>query len=276
MCDKTGLVGFTPRLRLRFEVRDHVIKTAESVEEVIQALRLRYEIYHGELLGQKVLDGLDLDRFDPICDHMLVVETGTGRVVGTYRLNSSHENDYYAHKDFDISAILRLKGMKLEIGRACIAKCARDGAVFMMLWKGISEYMQQTGVRYVFGGTSMPPGKDLRRVTALFRYLRRKHYSADEFRVFPLNPLPGCVTSERDPSEEEGMNETTISRLLPILSVYLHAGAVVCGEPSHGKDYGTYVFFTLLDTGNLTNAGHKLFRTPDHGAFDNVKAFMRE
>lgn len=276
MSNHADLSGFTPGLRMRLEVKDHVIKTADSAEEVRQALRLRYQVYYCEHLGRADSGELDFDRFDPICDHVLVAETGTDRIVGTYRLISSGDNDYYSCQEFDASSILRLEGRKLEIGRACIARCARNGAVFMMLWKGISEYMQRTRTRYAFGCTSMPAGKDYRRVSALFSYLRRNHYSCDERRVFPLNPLPECVTSEAAASGTETMNQTAVSRLFPLLCVYLHAGAAVCGEPSYEEVFRTYDFFTLLDVASLTNAGHKLFRTPDHGSFDNVREFMRE
>ncbi len=276
MSSQADLCGFTPGLRMRLEVGDHVIKTADSVEEVKQALRLRYEVYYGEYLGRTDPDTIDLDRFDPICDHVLVIEKSTGNVVGTYRLISSSDRDYYSCQEFDISSILCLEGKKLEIGRACIARASRDGTVFMMLWKGISEYMQRAGTRYAFGCTSMPAGRDYRRVTALFRYLRHKHYSSGERRVFPVNPLPACVTSIADAPGNEIINQATISRLLPLLCVYLHAGAVVCGEPSYEEVFRTHDFFTLLDTEALTDAGFRLFRTPDHGLFDNVRKFMRE
>ena len=60
------------------------------------------------------------------------------------------------------------------------------------------------------------------------------------------------------------------------LQVHLHAEAVICGEPAYDKDFQAYDFFTLLDLEALTNARNRLFRTPDHGSFDTVKAFMRK
>jgi putative hemolysin len=276
MSSQADLVGFAPGLRLILEARDHVIKTAESPEEVRQALRLRYDVFYGEVLRRTNPQQLDLDRFDSICDHLLVVETGTGRVVGTYRLNSSRDADYYARQEFDIGAILRLEGNKLEIGRGCVAKHRRNRGVFMMLWKGIAEYMRRTATRYLFGCLSMPAGEDPGRASALYNYLLRRHYSADEYRVYPLTPLPARAKFVRNPSEDEAMDEAASRRLLPLLSIYLHAGAVVCGEAAYDEDFQTYDFFTLLDVEALTDAGNRLFRTPDHGSFKSVKAFMRE
>jgi putative hemolysin len=263
-------------LRLRLEVGDYVIKTAESPEEVRQALRLRYDVFYGEYLQRTNPQQLDLDRFDSMCDHILVVETGTGGVVGTYRLNSSRDADYYARQEFTIDAILRLEGDKLEIGRGCVAKQCRKLGVFMMLWKGIAEYMRRAGMRYLFGCSSMLASVDIERVAALYSYLRRQHYSKDERRVYPLKPLPARQALVCNRLQHSVREEAASRRLLPLLSFYLHAGAVVCGEPAYDEDFQTYDFFTLLDLESLTNAGNKLFLTPDHGSFDSVKAFMRE
>ena len=276
MPSETDLVGFAPGLRLRLEARDHVIKTAESPDEVRRALRLRYDVFCAEVLRRTNPQQLDLDRFDSICDHLLVVETGTGRVVGTYRLNSSRDADYYSRQEFDIGAILRLEGNMLEIGRGCVAKDCRNRGVFMMLWKGIAEYMRCAGARYLFGCSSMPAGADIERVAALYGYLLRKHYSSEERRVYPLKPSPAREILVRTRPEHSAREEAASRRLLPLLSIYLHAGAVICGEPAYDEDFQTYDFFTLLDVEALTNAGNKLFRTPDHGSFDSVKAFMRE
>jgi putative hemolysin len=276
MSSQTDLVGFAPGLRLKLEVRDHVIKTAESPDEVRQALRLRYEVFYGEYLRRANPQQLDFDRFDSICDHLLVVETGTGHVVGTYRLNSSRDADYYSRQEFDIGAILRLEGNKLEIGRGCVAKQCRSRGVFMMLWKGIAEYMRRAGTRYLFGCSSMPAGEDIERVAAFYGYLLRKHYSTDGRRVYPLKPLPARQTIVLARPEDEAREETARRRLLPLLSIYLHAGAVICGEPAYDEDFQAYDFFTLLDLEALTPSGNNLFHTPDHGSFDTVKAFMRE
>jgi putative hemolysin len=276
MPSEIDLVGFAPGLRLRLEASDHVIKAAESAEEVRQALRLRYEVFYGEVLRRANPQQLDFDRFDPICDHLLVVETGTDRVIGTYRLNSSRDADYYAAQEFDIDAILRLTGKKLAIGRGCVAKHCRRRGVFMMLWKGIAEYMRRAGTRFLFGCLSMPAGENLGRVASLYAYLLRKHYSAEECRVYPLKPLPALATLMRNPPEVEVIDEAASRRLLPPLPIYLHAGAVVCGAPAYDPDFLTCDFFTLLDVEDLTSAGNKLFRTPNHGSFESVKAFMRE
>src|SRR3546814_19894348 len=54
--------------------------------EAIQ--RLRYDVFTEEMnvAFPDAVDGLDSDRYDPWCEHFMVRELNTGRVVGTYRL----------------------------------------------------------------------------------------------------------------------------------------------------------------------------------------------
>ena len=58
--------------------------------QVEAAQRLRYDVFSSEpgfaLAGQR--DGLDVDRFDEHCDHLLVREDNSGELVGCYRMLS--------------------------------------------------------------------------------------------------------------------------------------------------------------------------------------------
>ena len=63
------------------------VRVADRPGEVDQALRLRYLVFASEMgadLGNP--QGLDQDVFDPYCRHLIAVDTGTGTVVGTYRV----------------------------------------------------------------------------------------------------------------------------------------------------------------------------------------------
>jgi putative hemolysin len=276
MPNETDLVGFTPGLRLRLEAGDHLIKTAESAEEVSQAQRLRYEVFYRELFGRANPSQMDSDRFDAICDHMLVLEPRSGRLLGTYRLYSSGVGDYRARRVFAIESILRLEGNKLEVGRGCVAKQRRSQNILILLWKGIAEYLRRTSTRYIFGCSSLPAGASSQDIAMLHNYVLRHHYSSEERRVYPFKPLPACAAGALHPASDMTTGGTAVQRLCPLLFFYLHAGAVICGEPAFDEEDQTYDFFTLLDLQALTQAGYKLFRAPDHGSFGSVKAFMRE
>ena len=64
------------------------VQVARTACEVRAAQRLRYEVFATEM-GARLNGpdaGVDEDRFDAHCDHLLVREAGSGDVVGTYRI----------------------------------------------------------------------------------------------------------------------------------------------------------------------------------------------
>jgi putative hemolysin len=81
---------------------------ARSPAEGKEAQRLRYSVFSQELganLGE-CADRLDQDEFDGYCDHLLVRDSGSGEVVGTYRILPPHRREqlgrYYSESEFDL------------------------------------------------------------------------------------------------------------------------------------------------------------------------------
>ena len=66
------------------------LSLASSLKEVREVQRLRYKVFV-EAMGLSALanaDGLDQDEFDACCDHLIVRDTQSLKVVGTYRVLS--------------------------------------------------------------------------------------------------------------------------------------------------------------------------------------------
>ena len=141
--------------------RSRFARTEEDVQEV---LRLRYEVFNlelGEGLEESAATGLDRDRFDDQCHHLMVEDVaGDGRVVGTYRLQhaamAERGHGFYTDQEYDLSAwrsdVLR---DSVEIGRACIAREHRHGLVLLLLWQGLGAYANHHAKRYFFGCCSL-------------------------------------------------------------------------------------------------------------------------
>ena len=71
---------------------------AETLEDVIECQQLRYLVFNcelGEGLDISARTGLDRDRFDPICDHLMVRDAATGKLAGTYRMQSGYRAALY-------------------------------------------------------------------------------------------------------------------------------------------------------------------------------------
>jgi putative hemolysin len=86
----------------------------------------------------------------------LIIDKKSGEIVGTYRLICSlFSKRFYSQAEFTLEQVLALPGVKLELGRACIKKEFRNGAVLTLLWRGIIEYMKLTNAKYLFGCASV-------------------------------------------------------------------------------------------------------------------------
>jgi len=80
----------------------------DSCQDVIECQRLRYLVFNcelGEGFDGSDRTGLDRDRFDFICDHLMVRDSATGKLAGTYRMQSGYRArgnlGYYGEEFFD-------------------------------------------------------------------------------------------------------------------------------------------------------------------------------
>ena len=63
------------------------VSLARSEFEIEEAQRLRYKVFAEEMGANIVSDnGLDTDRYDEHCQHLLVRERENDRIIGCYRL----------------------------------------------------------------------------------------------------------------------------------------------------------------------------------------------
>src|SRR4051812_32718386 len=96
------------RVLARAQQQDtYTLSLAKSVEEVRAAQTLRFLVFNLELnegLEHSYATCLDADPFDEVCDHLLVKETATGEIVGTYRLQTgakaAQNRGYYSAQEF--------------------------------------------------------------------------------------------------------------------------------------------------------------------------------
>ena len=103
---------------LHYHERNHNIarlnmSLARTQSEIEEAQRLRYKVF-AEEMGAQLLGtgGLDVDGFDQYCDHLIVRDTNTNQVIGTYRILSPEKANeaggYYSAGEFDLSRLTHL------------------------------------------------------------------------------------------------------------------------------------------------------------------------
>jgi putative hemolysin len=121
------------------------VRVAESAEDIRRAQKLRYHVFADEMgaaLSSTHL-GIDVDEYDALCDHLIVEDHASGQVVGTYRMlppaAARQADSLYSEHEFDLSRLDYLRDHTLEVGRSCVHKDFRSGAVIALLWSGLAE-----------------------------------------------------------------------------------------------------------------------------------------
>ncbi len=234
------------------------LSLASTPEEVHEVQRLRYKIFI-EAMGLSSLanaDGLDKDEFDSYCDHLIVRDSKTLKVVGTYRVLSPHAarkiGKFYSEQEFDLSRLDNLRGSIAEAGRACIHPDYRSGGVIMLLWAGLAAYMKKENCDYLIGCASISLADGGHNAAAVYHALSDSNLAPAEYRVIPHLPFP---IEEREPGHK--------AQIPPLIKGYLRGGGWVCGEPAWDPDFHCADLFFMLQLARLDSryARHYLKET---------------
>jgi len=212
---------------------------ARTAADVRAAQRLRYAVF-AEELGARLDDrlGLDHDRFDPYCDH-LIVRAANGRVVGTYRIlapeGRRRAGSWYCAGEFDVGRLAAFADGTVEIGRACVDRAYRSGHTISLLWTGLLRYVLQRGCQHVIGCASIGTGDGGHIAASICRRLLQDHLAPAPWRAAPRRAFV-----------LEGWQEILHAPLPPLLKGYLRLGAQVCGEPAWDGDFDTADLLMVL------------------------------
>lgn len=214
-----------------------VARTPLTVED---AQRLRYKVFAEELgarLGGSA--GLDIDEYDALCDHIIVRDEDTLRVVGTYRVLPPHRartlGRLYSDAEFDLSRLDHLRPQMIEVGRSCVHRDYRSGPAIMLLWAALARYMVEHRFRYMIGCASVPLA-DGGGAAAWLRDEVASQLTPIEYRAYPRLPFP-----------HQRIERPAHAQMPPLIKGYLRIGARVCGEPAWDPDFNTADFLVLLE-----------------------------
>lgn len=238
------------------------VRLAETEAEVEQAQRLRYQVFYEEMSAipspQMREAGRDFDKFDEVCDHLLVVdrathdEDGQPLVVATYRLtrdvDAVRAGGFYTAGEYDISPMLTgmPQGTKfLELGRSCVLHSYRTRpAAMQLLWKGLMAYVARFSIDLMFGCASLA-GTDANALAVPLSYMHHFH------------PMPAGMTVRARPELYVEMNRIpkaqldareALRTLPPLLKGYVRAGGCIGEGAVIDRQFGTtdvFIHFPL-------------------------------
>lgn len=223
---------------------------ARHADEVREAQQLRWRVFV-DAMGARVAappgtpEGHEADRYDAHCEHLIVRAydhegDGRGRVVGTCRLMTPdaalRAGGLCSDEDFDLDAVDALRASMVELGRACVDPSYRQGAVIMLLWGRLGQFMQDNGLRWMVGSTSVTLSDGGGYAATLWQSLFADHAAPVAFRVSPRHPLPVERLAQLVPVEPT-----------PLIRSWLRCGAKLLGAPSWDCDFGCADLPMLLD-----------------------------
>lgn len=239
------------------------VRLARDSSEIAAAQEIRYRVFYDELGARRdvahALDQRDADRFDAICDHLLVFDTSIAgpehrRIVGTYRLlrqeAAASAGGFYSNDEFELEKLVaRHPSLKfLELGRSCVLPAYRSKRTIEVLWQGIWAYINHYSVGVMTGCASFHG-------TDPFAHAEALSYLAHHCRT--EGPWAVRAVAERyvamDMMPPEAVNaRSAIAALPPLIKGYLRLGAKIGDGCVVDRDFCTTDVFIVLPVAALS------------------------
>jgi putative hemolysin len=239
------------------------VRLARTSAEIRRAQKLRYDVFYKEMSAVADTTAYfarrDIDLFDAVCDHLLVVDHAAPKVrnvaaiVGTYRLLrqdvAERTGGFYSAGEFDVgSLVARHRGLKfLELGRSCVQPPYRNKRTVELLWHGIWTYVLEHRVDVMIGCASLD-GTDPDRLALPLSFLHHYARAPEPWRTtalprryLELNRMPKAAVAPK----------TALQLLPPLIKGYLRLGAFVGDGAVIDRQFGTTDVLIILPVSEI-------------------------
>ena len=241
------------------------VRLARNAAEIRRAQKLRYRVFYREMSAvpdaTSFLSRRDVDPFDAVCDHLLVVDHGAPRlrktppVVGTYRLLrqevADRQSGFYSAGEFDVDALVsRHSGLRfLELGRSCVLAPYRNKRTLELLWHGIWTYVLAHRIDVMIGCASLE-GTDPDRLALPLSFL---HHYARAPEAWRAAALPGRYVDLNRMPKSAVNPKAALQSLPPLIKGYLRIGAFVGDGAVVDRQFGTTDVLIVLPVAGINS-----------------------
>ena len=253
---KFNLAGLDPVLGRIGSLEVRLITTKAELKT---AQKLRYSVFYEEMSaraeGARKARKLDQDKFDKICDHLIVVDMASGRkggeIVGTYRLLrqevAAQNGGFYTQGEYNIDALIARHPNKnfLELGRSCVLEKYRTKRTVELLWHGIWAYTLHNKVDVMFGCASLV-GTNPEVMTDQLSVLKAANEAPDLWKVRAHDDLYVDMGNDGDHSPRKALG-----KLPPLIKGYLRLGAYIGDGAVVDHHFGTTDVLIILPVENI-------------------------
>eukprot|EP00913_Durusdinium_trenchii_P026986 g25321.t1 len=211
---------------------------ARDAREVDAAQAVRYRVFVEEMGATLTPEAMqirrDIDAYDAICDHLLVVDHAIegeveDQIVGTYRLLrqevAKRHGGFYSASEFDIEPLLARHPDKqfMELGRSCVLPEYRTKRTVELLWQGNWAYSLRHGMQAMFGCASFSGVNPQDHALAL-SFL---HHSVQAKEEWAVSAHPSLYTAMDMMPLEAIDARRALMALPPLIKGYLRLGAMI-------------------------------------------------
>jgi len=238
------------------------VRLARNAAEIAAAQEVRYRVFYDELgasnAGVGALRSRDADRFDEVCDHLLVFDLGIPgpdhrRIVGTYRLLrqevAEEAGGFYSEGEFELTKLLaRHPGKRfLELGRSCVLPAYRSKRTIEALWQGIWAYVRHHRIGVMTGCASFQGTVPAAHAEAL-SFLSQNYRASREWDVRAVS----ARYREMDLMPAEAVKpRSALAALPPLIKGYLRVGARIGDGCVVDPQFGTVDVFVVMPVAEI-------------------------
>ncbi|MGN6469232.1 MAG: GNAT family N-acetyltransferase [Rhizobiaceae bacterium] len=233
------------------------VRLARDPAEIAAAQEVRFRVFYDELGARRdavtAVERRDSDRFDSVCDHLLVLDTAirgpaTEQIVGTYRLlrqeSAIAAGGFYSDEEFQLEALIaRHPGRRfLELGRSCVLPAYRSKRTIELLWQGIYAYVGYYDIGVMTGCASFHGTVPAAHAEAL-SFLAQNCRADQEWDVRAV--ISRYHTMDLMPPEAVNPR-SALAAMPPLIKGYLRLGARIGDGCVVDRDFGTTDVFIIL------------------------------
>ena len=225
---------------------------ASSQIDVLAAQSLRYQCFN---LSNK--DELDVDDFDALCQHVLIENLETEKLICCYRIlkfdSGKNISSSYSSQFYDLKVIENFTEPMIEVGRFCIDPEVNDPSVVLTAWAALAQIVEHNQTELLFGCSSFE-GIEKEKYFDSFALLRDQYMAPDHWRPKIKAAQVFCYSKDLIYKVDK---KKALLNMPPLLKTYLSMGAWVSDHAVVDLNMKTLHLFTGMEISKIPKSRKK-------------------
>ena len=219
---------------------------ASSQIDVLAAQSLRYQCFN---LSNK--DELDVDEFDALCQHVLIENLETEKLICCYRIlkfdSGKNISSSYSSQFYDLKVIENFTEPMIEVGRFCIDPEVNDPSILLTAWAALAQIVDHNETELLFGCSSFE-GIEKEKYFDSFALLRDRYMAPDHWRPKIKAAQVFCYSKDLIYKVDK---KKALLNMPPLLKTYLSMGAWVSDHAVVDLNMKTLHLFTGMEISKI-------------------------